>query len=386
MPAPNVSITTLLTPLDATVTFNEWMAALETAGVPSSSWAIGGPMRTLMQIIAATIVAAWSVIIQAIAGGFLATAQGNWLTMLAYYVYGVTRIQATYASGFITLVNGGGGLYGPFEPGEFIVFNSESGATYVNTVVFTLNPSQTLTGIAFAAQVAGDAGTSPASTIDSMQTPLPLVTISNPADFVGLNAQSDADLADLCMAKLGALSLLGPRNAYLYAIETANDNGNPVDINREIVSPSSSTGIVTVILASPDGVPIAGDITAVEANIEAVARPDTATVNVSACTVVTSVQAVTVWATTTAGLDAPTLQALIEANVTKEQQDYPIGGYVKPPSTQGYLFASFVDDWIESAHPAIYAVDGLADVAIGAGAVVELTLTYTIRFVASNAA
>jgi Baseplate J-like protein len=384
-----IDINTLLTPLDPDVTFNEWMSALETAGIPSSSWATGGPMRTLMRIIANTIVAAWTVILAAISGGFLETATGNWLTLLAFYVYGVTRVQPTQASGGIVFTNSGGGLYGPFSPGSFQVYNPDNDAVYVNTESFTINPSSTTLPIAFQAVVAGSASSSGAGTITQLQTPQPDVTCTNPDALVGLDQQSDTELKTLCMQALGALSMLGVRDAYYYAIRTANDNGQPVNINRSSVSPSSSTGIVTVVVASPSGTPATDDVTAVGTNIEAVARPDTATVALSGATVVTSAQTATVWCTTTAGLDADGLTTLIDAVLDDPANGvpgYPIGGYTKPPSSQGYLFASDIVGWIKEAHSAIYAVDGLADVLIPAGQVVVLDLTLVIRFVNSNAA
>lgn len=380
-----IDATTLLTPLDQDVVFNEWMSALEDAGVPSDSWRVGGPMRTLMRIIAATIVAAWTVIIGAISGGFLETAAGNWLTLLAFYVYGVTRISATFASGNLTVTNSGGGLYGPFAPGEFIALNPTTKAAYANTTTITINPGQTLT-VPVQALVAGSSSTSSAATVTALQTPLSQVTVTNPADLVGLDEQTDTDLKTLCMLKLGALSLLGPRDAYAYAIRTANDNGNPVDVNRSSITRTSSTGTVAVVCASPGGTPTPGDLTAVADNIEAVARPDTVTVSVAAATVVASSQIVTVYAVTTAGLDAPTLQSLVQDAITALQSTYPIGGLSKPPSTQGYLFASDLTGAAKAAHAAIFAVDGFTDIALGSGQVAEITLSVTVRFVTSQAA
>lgn len=378
-------ITTLLTPLDADVTFNTWMQALKDAGVPSDSWRKGGPMRTLMRIIAATIVAAWTVVIAAISGGFLETSQGNWLTLLAFYVYGVSRVEATFAQGSVTLVNAGGGVFDA-NPGELILINTTTKKTYTNTAIIHLGSGATITGVAIIALEAGSASTSPAGTITGFVTPWSNVTVTNPADVVGLDAQSDADLKSLCMLKLGALSLLGPRDAYAYAIRTANNNGAPVNINRRSISRSNSTGTVSIVIASPSGAPSAGDLAAVETNIEAVARPDTVTVNVTGAVVVTSSQSITVWAVQTAGLDAPALTSMVEDAVTALVAEYAIGGLTKPPSSAGFLFASDMVGAAKDAHPAIYAVDGFTDIPLSSGQVASVVLSISVRFVQSQAA
>jgi hypothetical protein len=385
MPPPPVDINTLLTPLDTDTVFNEWMTALQTAGVPSNTWRVGGPMRTLMRLIAASIVAMWTVTIAMISGGFLETAQGNWLSFLAYYVYGVIRVAATQAQGSITLVNAGGGVYDA-DPGELILQNPTTKKTYVNVATIHLGAGATLQGVLIIAQEAGSASTTPNGTTLGFVTPWSQVTATTSTDVVGLDAQSDDDLKATCMAHLGALSLLGPRDAYAYAIRTANDNGVPVNINRRSITRTSSTGTVGVVCASPSGAPSPGDLTAVGTNIEAIARPDTVTVTTAGATVNPSAQTITVWAIQTAGLDAPSLTTMVQAAVTALVSTYPIGGLTKPPSLSGYLFATDMVGAAKDAHAAIYAVDGFTDIALASDEVAEVTLAVTVRFVQSAAA
>lgn len=379
-------IDTILQPIDGDQTFDTWMQALADEGLPSDTWLTGGPMRVALKVIAYAFAASWAVVVAAISGGFLETATGRWLTLLAFYVYGVTRTPATFASGNVVFTNAGGGMYGPFDPGAFQVYNPDTKALYTNTASFTILPSATTAPIPFQALVAGSVGTSPVGTITSLQTPQPSVTCSNPADVVGLDAQSDDDLKTLCSNKLGALSMLGPRDAYRYAMRTALVSGQPVNINRSSLSRSSSTGRVTMIIASPSGAPTAADLTAVGANIEAIARPDTATVSLAGATVATSAQALTVYAVLTAGLDVVSLTTLIEDALTALGSSYDIGGLTKPPSTQGWLYASDIVGAVKGAHASIYAVDGATDFPLSAFEVVSIVPTLDVRLVQSKAA
>jgi len=384
MPAPPVDISTLLTPLDTDTVFNEWMAALQAAGVPSNTWRVGGPMRTLMRIIAASIVAMWTVCVAMISGGFLETASGNWLTFLAYYVYGVIRVAATQAQGSITLVNAGGGVFDA-NPGALILQNTTTKKTYVNINAIHLGAGATLTGVLIIAQETGSASTTASGTVLGFVTPWAQVTATTTTDVVGLDAQSDDDLKATCMAHLGALSMLGPRDAYAYAIRTANDNGTPVNINRRSITRTSSTGTVGVVCASPSGAPSPGDLTAVANNIETIARPDTVTVTTAGATVVASTQNITVWAVQTAGLDAPSLATMVQDAVAELVSAYPIGGLTKPPATAGYLFATDMVGAAKDAHAAIYAIDGFSDIALTASQVASVTVNVTVRFVQSAA-
>ncbi|HEY1956053.1 MAG TPA: baseplate J/gp47 family protein [Polyangiaceae bacterium] len=361
------------------------MTALQAAGVPSNTWRVGGPMRTLMRIIAASIVAMWTVLVAMISGGFLETASGNWLTFLAYYVYGVIRVAATQAQGTVTLVNAGGGVFDA-DPGKLILQNPTTKKTYVNVATLHLGANATLTDVAIVAQETGSASTTASGTVLGFVTPWSQVTATTTTDVVGLDAQNDDDLKATCMSHLGALSMLGPRDAYAYAIRTANDNGVPVNINRRSITRTSTTGTVGVICASPSGAPSAGDLTAVATNIEAVARPDTVTVTTNGATVVASAQTITVWAIQTAGLDAPSLTTMVQDAVAELVSAYPIGGLTKPPSAAGFLFASDMSGAAKDAHAAIYAIDGFEDIALSAGQVASVTVAVTVRFVQSAAA
>lgn len=375
-----IDLETLISPPTADQTYNAWVTQLVRLGVPADTWRQGGSLSTILRVVATSFAGFGTLMQSFIEAGFLDFATGDWLTLLAFYVYGVTRVPATYASGNITLTNGGGGLY-TFGPGEVVAKDSTTGETYINTAGFTLNPTSTLT-VAFQAVVSGSASSAPIGGIDTLVTTMLGVTISNPGAFVGADPQSDDDLRSMCRNKLGALSMEGPRGAYAYAVTSATRiDGSPVNINRYSISPSSSTGTVTVYVAAPSGTPDPSDITAVENQVEAVARPDTVTASVLAVTAVPVTYALTLYAKATSGIDAPGLVALANTALLAAIATYPIGGIPTPPGTQGYLYGEYVEGVVQGAHPSIYLVTGATDVLLNPGQVATVNVTITARIV-----
>jgi len=376
-----MSITDLLSPPTQAQTRATMVTALVGLGIPADKWKSGGVFSSVLTVLAATYSAFGGLIVQAIGAGFLNTATGGWLTLIAYYVYGVTRPQATFASGQVTFVNSGGGIY-TFNPGELTLQNPTTLKTYVNAAAVTIPASSTVTGVPIVATVAGSASSSAPGTITALLTPLLGVTVSNPLSVNGLDAMSDPDLRTLCTNKLGALSVRGPRNAYKYAISVAlRSDGSPVNVNRATVSPSSSTGQVTIFVASPSGVVSAGDLTAISASIEAIARPDAVTVILASATTVAYTPTLTVWAQALPGLAASTVQAEVANALSLFLSLYPIGGLTKTTGPVEALFASEVTSVAGAADPAIFAVDGATDLILTAGQVATDGITVNVNLV-----
>ena len=365
--------------------FNQMIVWLVNMGLPANNWRKGGVARSVLMAVAVSFTALALTITNFASSAFLTTATGDWLTLVAQYIYGVARIQATQASGTILATNAGGGVY-TWNPGDLVVQDTVTLNTYTNSALTTLNPGAVSQPIAMVCTIFGTAGNANPNEITNPITSVPNVTFVQPSPFVATNAQSDADLVTACLAKLGALSMLGPRGAYAYAVLSALNNGAPVNVNRYTISPSSSTGQVSIVLASPSGPVTSSDLAAVQANIEAVARPDTATATTTSAVVVTpSALTMTVWAKNTPGLDATTLYNLVAAALTTNVSKYPIGGIVKAPSTQGYLYDETIRGWAQAAHPSIYAVDTASpvDLPIAPGSVVQLVFnsgTIGVRF------
>jgi hypothetical protein len=376
-----MTIEELLAPVTGDEVLEKFLTMLETAGVPARSWREGGVYRTILRVVADVYAGFTNSALGFARAAFLETSTGGWLTLLAYYVYGVTRIPATFATGNVSVTNGGGGVY-TVTAGELRVLNAVTGKAFTNTAGATFNPATTTT-VPMRAVEAGSASTSAVATLTQFETPLLGLTVTNAAALVGADEEKDPELRQRCKDKLGIIGGKGPRGAYSYAVRSATrGDGSAVNVNRVRISPSSSTGTVQVIVASPTGAPDPGDLPYIEANIEALARPDTVTVSVLGATPAAFSRTLTVWARAQDGLTASDLSNTVGTALATWLASYPIGGIPKPPSTQGYLYADGIAGTVKAAHPAIFDVDGTgADIALAIDEVATLTATITVRLV-----
>jgi hypothetical protein len=275
----------------------------------------------------ATMLAIMSTFIAQIIGGFfLPLASGDVLKLLAQYMYGVTAPGATTANGFVTIINSGGASYTK-TAGQLTFLNPDTKQTYTNTATVVIPPLTTVTGIPIACTVVGTVGNAEPNTVDQfVNGPLGL-SVTNPTAVLGSDGIDDASLRSLCLASLAANSPYGPRTAYQYAIQTAtNSSGNPVNINRWLISPASATGIVSIVVASPDGPVTADDLVGVATSIEAKARPDTVTVLLYQTTTIPYTPTITVFCKAPTGVTGTALTDAIETALDTLSETYPIGG------------------------------------------------------------
>lgn len=377
MPLP---IDMLLVPVTAEQANEKMLDVLETIGLPARSWRKGGALRTLIRGASITI-AGWSTLgAQLVKSRFRETAEGDWLWQSAINDYGFTPDEATFAAGSQRFVNTGGGVFS-YDEGAVRVYNPDTGKVYVTTAALSL-PAFGTVDVPIQAVEVGSASSSGPGEIRELETTMLGVTTTNPAAVVGNDKASDDDIKATMLDKLAALSIDGPRGAYGYAVRTAKRlDGSPVDINRFRVSTGSSAGTVRVWCASPSGTPVSSDLDRVRESIEAIARPDTVKVIVSAAATKPLSTTITVWARRTPGLTEDALKALVTSQLLLFVRDYPIGGIAKPPSLQGYLYAGSIDGVCKLAHPSVFDVDGATDLALNGGEVAVLTSALTVRFV-----
>lgn len=366
----------------------EWVSRLVGLGIPADKWRPAGALSVALTAGSVIFAGFCALIAAAAQSRFLDFATGQWLTLAAWYDFGVARVEATFATGQVQLTNTGGTLTS-FPAGGFQVQNPATGKVYANTSPFTLNPgspaSPTVLTIDIQALELGAASSSVAGSITKLVTTISLVTVTNPTDVIGTDAEDDATLIQRCRDKQGTLSGKGPSSAYRYAVLSATrPDGSPVDINRVAKTADPTTGIVTLYAASPSGAPTAADLSYADANVEALARVDTDRYDLFAATPVALTSTITVWAKTTPGLNAADLTADIEAALDAAVKSYPIGGIPQPPSTAGFLYASFIDGAIRAVNPAIFAVTGTTDLPLSTGQVATLAATITVRFVEAS--
>lgn len=374
-------LTTLFTVATSDQMYARMIALIVSLGVPADKWRQGGPLSVIVRICAILYAGFTQMLATVAASCFLETASGAGLTLLARNMYNVERRLATQAREKLTLTNSSSNVFDDNVVGSVIAFNPITNKFYQNDEEFSLDASQTL-DVYFIAVEAGSDSTSAAGTITALQTQLSGVTCSNANAFVGIDDELDADLRSACLFKLGSLSVRGPRTAYQWAVRiaTLSDGVTPVNVNRSSVSTSDSQGRVFIWLASPSGAPTSDDINGVAASVEASARPDTVRVTTQACTVVPIVRTIDVWVKQQPGVTASDIESKIETAFVQQGATYPIGGIKKDPSTQGYVYAGWVDGVCKEAWTAVYDVDGFGDdVVLDDGQVANLQITANVH-------
>ena len=255
------SVTTLFTVENAATIFKAGIEVANALGLPVSSWRAGDPTRSLYKFTAQKLAALDGVSGKFIKAGFLSTAVGDWLTVLAFEVYNVTRGAATYADPTVTVKNTGGGFY-EIEPGDLTFKNSATGKTYHNTNAGTLSAGATVV-FDLVADEAGSDSSASENEVDELVTTLLGVVVQSSTVGLADDQESDDELKSRCQASLGALSPNGPADAFEFIALSSDYTGN-TSVNRARAFAGGGNGTVTVIVASQSGAADAAAITAVQ--------------------------------------------------------------------------------------------------------------------------
>jgi hypothetical protein len=386
-----IALATLFAPVTQQQARTTCVTQLVSYGIPANNWVPGGVFSTILTVVCWFFAGFSQIISSAINGMFLGTASGGWLTALAYYLYGVTRQQATYGTTSYTLTNTSGGVYA-FAAGQFKAQAGSNGNVFSNVGSLTLasgTPASPSTATFTIQAIApGSLGGAPAGAITTLVTSLTGVTGTNPAACLGLDAWTDAQTVAACYAALAARSQKGPPGAYLAAIYgyanvpgAANVvTGNPVNINRQQIYTDPDTGAITVYVASPSGAADPNDVAGVQIAIGQVAQPMGIIATAVSAVVVPFTAAIKVWSASSGTVVASSIALEAATAIDTMLAAYPIGGRTKPPGVQGYLFASAVVAAAGTADPTIYAVDltPWTSLALAPGQVADLTSTITV--------
>ena len=349
------SLAELITPMTVAEASETIYAALAARGVKTTGWKPGAVVRTIVAALA-IILAAFSRMQAAIAkSGFLDTAEGAWLTLLAFYVYSVTRDEGSFATGVVTCVNSTGSIYSG-DPGDLVFINTASGKTYRNTEVFTIGSMSTV-DIAIEAIEIGSDSTSLAGEIDDLVTTLNGVSVSNAADVIGSDAESDALLRLRCRESLGILSPNGPRDAYAYVARTTKRLvGSSIGVTRCVVIPDGY-GNVDVYLATASG-GVTGtvgdtstDLGVIDEAIQLQVVPEAVTATVQSATSLTVAVTYELWVRDTIGLTATQVEDAVNDALSAAISDVPIGGEVIAPAA-GKVYIDTLEAAIDGALPA----------------------------------
>lgn len=410
-----ISINDLMTPATVAQIRANVIASLVPMGIPANQWRTSGSVSSMLASLAQQMSGYSTNAANFVAGLLLPYSTGNWLTALAYYFFGVTRIPATFPSGSLVLVNSGGGAFsGPsFAPGQVFFEDPTTGNTFTNATAINLGPvgsgnaSQTIT---VTGTKQGSAASAGPGAITVIVTTMIGVSCTNPAAVVGVDAQSDPDLRNVCLQSRAAASVRGPGGAYAFysrynldpgqllgsnglpvgATALLNGSGQPVNINRVGVSPASHTGVVTVTLASPTG-PVSGpDLTAATNNLFAFAYVSGTTLTVQSATPINYGPTLTVNAKALPGVTVTPILAAIETAIASYfANDIPVGGDILPsPASSGVIqgvFGSGIAATIGQAVAAqgtyVVDIDGLIDLAMTGPEVAVDAITFNVRLV-----
>lgn len=341
----------LLTETKAAI-YARGLAVASGLGLVTTSWAAGDPTRSLYHFLSEILEALEVNVAGYVASGFLDYATGDWLTILAEQLYGVTRTAATYASTTVTLTNGGGGYY-EITASDVRVQNSASGATYTNTsggtITAALTPGAVLV-IDVTADETGTGSNAGAGDIDTIVTSMLGVTCTNATAAIGVDEEEDADLRERCRARLGMLSPNGPRDVYDYVARSSEITG-VTDITRSRTIADDATGAVTVYVAGASGAVAGASVTAVQTALEENAAPLCITPTAVNCSAVAVAVTYTVWLYASVGEDEAAIEATISDALDAVLLSRPIGGDIVAPATTGKLYQSLIAAAIRAAYP-----------------------------------
>jgi len=355
-----LSVTALFSVQTAAEILEAGLAVARVVGLPVSSWQTGDPTRSTYKYLAEVLATLETANSDYIKSGFLSTATGDFLTLLAKEVYNVDRVLATLATPTVTLTNTGGGLYDFQAVGELTVKSTASGKTFHNTSFGTLSAGTTVTFELIADEEGSDSSVV-TDEIDDLVTGLLDVTVDSSTAATGVDEQSDPSLREQCNDTLGALSPNGPPDAYEFVCRdptlTLVD-----DITRAKSTSDSPTGVVTVHIASASGAVAGASVVAAQAAVDVYATPLTVTPTVVNATPVSTAVTMDISGT-----------------------DIPAGFAVTIETALGVLFSSIAIEGllatskiISTVHEAIPEIDTVtltlpaADVDLAVGEVITL--------------
>lgn len=360
------SLDDLTTPLTTEQVESAIYDTLTRVGSSTTSWQPGAVVRTVIRG-ASIVLAAFSTLTALIArSGFLELAEGRWLELVAYHVYGVEKEHATYAEGTVRLTNAGGGIY-DYDPDDLIFTSPSTGKQYRNAAAVSLAAGQSVV-VPVVAVEAGAASTAAAGTVTALLTPLLGVTVTNETAIVGLDAESDAVLRARCKEKLGALSPFGPWDAYSSAVRAAKRaDGSRVGVTRVRNVKDGFGNVVTYVATASGGVSgttsePASDLGVLDDAVQRWAAPLAVTAWTASATPLPIAVSYRVYLYNTSGLSQDEIIARIQARLVLFMTAQPIGGNALGAAA-GKVYHDAIRTTIGAALPQIFHVDVTAPAA-----------------------
>lgn len=345
-----VSLLSLLLEETKQAIYDKGIAVAQGLGLPTTAWAEGDPTRSLYWVLAETLEPLEVIVANYIKSGFLTYASGDWLRLLAYEVYKITAVEATYATSTVVLTNTSGNTY-VLAAGDVVLKNT-TGKTFTNTSGGTMTGVGTAgasLSITVVADESGSASSTAANNINSLVTTLLGVTVTSSTTAVGTDAESDDSVRTKCRAAPGAWSPNGPGDAYHTAATDPAKTGT-TGITKTYVTSDSANGTVTVYLAGPSGTISGADLTKGTDAITAWATPLCITPTVLSASSAAVAITYTLWVYDDVNMTVPEIQTAVEYALEDMFAAQPIGG------DGGYLYKSKIEGTILNAVSDVYRV------------------------------
>ena len=279
------SYATLTTPVTQAQYLSQILATLAAQGFPVTAWQPGNAGRTLAVADATALADLRAVIADVARGGYLDTATGDWLTLLAAGLFDITRAPATYAIGDVTLSCVP--TAGPYNvtAGALVVTDGTRRWRSTNTTTQVV-PSSGSVVVEVRAESPGTAHN--VSGLTLLLTPvspaLAGVTVTAASDWIapsGTPEESDAALRARCRLRWSTLG----RGATLEAYEYHALSAGVAAITRAQAVAGGGDGTVTVYVAQASGAATSPQVASVQTYLDGVC-PATDTSTVTAATAV----------------------------------------------------------------------------------------------------
>lgn len=232
---------------------------------PVTDWKPTSVGRALVQVTARAIAKLSPTVVAIAKGGYLGTATGAWLDLLAEGFYNLTRLPAVFGVVKARLTRTSGGA-ATFSAGQLWIRTAD-GRTYNQTGAGTLSGTVGATlDLEFKASSSGIASNLTLGTAVTFVTPPVGVSVelretssgSGTCMVVpGVNEESDEALEERCRTKWASLGAEKTGDAYTYLARNAKDGvGDPVlGVTKVLVDDSNprGPGTVDVYLAGDAG-------------------------------------------------------------------------------------------------------------------------------------
>lgn len=220
-------------------------------GFSADDWNTGSDSRSILEAEGASLEDLWNTLVLITNGGYLPTATGDWLDLLADSFFQITRIPTEFTKGVMNLTLNPA-LGGPYtiSAGSLLISDGVRNYRNINTVPVTVNNAQPTASIEFMAESPGESYNIIAGTINTATTPS-----QNKTPLVGLTIDNKGVQT---AAKAIGLYLAGPFNVNgKTLVLTVTENG--VDLAPQTLTFTSNyidmsfliNGLNALILANP---------------------------------------------------------------------------------------------------------------------------------------